>query len=578
MATWIRRLALALMAAALPVVGCATSVETDGAGGSSSEGGEGGAGGAGGAASPCPVDCSTIQAPPCFMGTCNEATLACDVVPSPKSTPCEDGLFCTVDETCEEGVCGEGVENTCGMAPGACNIITCNEASKTCSIEPGDDGLECQLEGDLCTVNAACKNGQCVGTQKDCFFAPGIPECHVGVCNPATGECEPMVGDNGVECPGSGDLCMVEKTCLNGMCQGGFPMDCSWLSDGCNIGVCSAAAGGCTIEPIPPGGSCSEAADECNTGICDANGFCQPVPTPGVACASAADECNTGVCDANGACSPVPKPSGLACASQTNECSDGVCDANGACSPVPKPGLACMGATDACNNGICDAAGKCAPMPTNEGGACNDGSSCTMGETCSAGACTGGSVVGNYVAYFTESFASNAAGWTFPPGVGIQNEWAIGPAVASTSGFQVGYEDPGTDHTPSQDNGVAGVVLGGYAAEVIHPQHYIESPPINANYPGPVFLEFWRHLNSDYTPFMNNTIGVWNGVTWVKIWESGSFPGIEDADWTHVSYDITAHKNAALKIRFGFDIQSSGVYTVSSWNIDDVAVGNAVCQ
>jgi hypothetical protein len=32
-----------------------------------------------------------------------------------------------------------------------------------------------------------------------------------------------------------------------------------------------------------------------------------------------------------------------------------------------------------------------------------------------------------------------------------------------------------------------------------------------------------------------------------------------------------------MKIRFGFDVGSSGVFTVSSWNVDDVVVANKVC-
>jgi hypothetical protein len=524
MATWTRLGALALGIAALSGIGCATSIEADGGGGSSSEGGEDGSGGAGGAGgapvSPCPVDCDSIQAPMCFRGVCNETTLECEVVPSPKGTACDDGLFCTVGETCEEGTCGEGYDNTCGMNPDSCSIVTCNEASKTCATKSGPDGTACLLEGDLCTVNTVCKAGQCVGSPKDCFFAPGIDECHIGVCNPATGECDPVPGNDGAECPDSGDLCMVSKTCFGGMCQGGFPKDCSFLTNGCNIGACDPADGSCYLDPIPPGGMCKEATDECNTGFCDMNGACLPTPNPGVACASA---------------------------------------------------------TDVCNNGFCDANGKCVPAPTNDGGACNDGNSCTMGEACSAGACTGG-VVGNYVVYFSESFASNAAGWTFPAGVGVANEWSIGPAKASSGGFPYGNEDPAMDHTPTQDNGIAGVAIGGYATAVIHPQHYIESPVVNTNVMGTVYLEFWRHLNSDYTPYMKNTIDVWNGAIWVNIWSSGPSPAVQDAMWTHVSYDITAHKNAAMKVRFGFDIQSSGVFTVSSWNIDDVVIANAVCN
>jgi hypothetical protein len=123
------------------------------------------------------------------------------------------------------------------------------------------------------------------------------------------------------------------------------------------------------------------------------------------------------------------------------------------------------------------------------------------------------------------------------------------------------------------------VVIGGYAAETLHAPYYLESPIIDTSAaPGPVYLEFWRFLNSDYTRFMNNTIDVFNGVTWVNVWTSGPPPGIEDAAWTKVSHDLTAHKNAGMKIRFGFEIGDLGVFTVSSWNVDDVVIANAVCN
>lgn len=59
---------------------------------------------------------------------------------------------------------------------------------------------------------------------------------------------------------------------------------------------------------------------------------------------------------------------------------------------------------------------------------------------------------------------------------------------------------------------------------------------------------------------------------------SGGSPQIDDAAWTHLSYDLTAYKNAAMQVRFGFDIQSSGVFTVAGWNVDDVVIANAVCN
>jgi hypothetical protein len=346
-------------------------------------------------------------------------------------------------------------------------------------------------------VNATCQDGQCVGAPKDCFFFPVPDACKVGACNSETGECEAVPGNDGVACTDSGDLCMVGKTCVSGLCLGGTPKSCSAYTSGCNNGVCD------------PG-----------------TGLCYAVP--------AGD------------------------------------------------GEACVEGTDACNIGVCNAAGQCIPIPTNDGGACDDGNSCTLGETCLGGTCQGGQT-GSYVIYFSETFSSNQAGWTFVPGTQQANgmpiqEWAIGAAQAS-SGQSYGNPDPSSDHTATSDNGVAGVVLGGHATKVVHTMNYLESPAINtASAPGPVWLEFYRWLNSDYANFMINEVSVWNGTAWVILWQSGGSPGVQDSVWNKQAYELTGYKNAAMKLRFGFSIGSTSVYTVSSWNIDDVVVANDVCN
>jgi hypothetical protein len=515
-----------LLSLLLAVAGCAdATIEGDaseldavqgaggvaGSGGAEASGGEG-IGGAG-AASACQLDCSSIATPQCQVAQCDESSGQCEVVPAPSGAPCDDELYCTVDETCDAGVCGGGVTNDCGMAPAQCVSVSCDEATKSCSSQPADDGASCST-GDKCTVNTACKNGLCVGAPKDCFFAPVPDACHVGVCNPATGVCDPMPGNDGKPCPNDGDLCMVQKVCAGGSCEGGVPKDCSSLSNNCNLGVCDPVDGQCMAEPIPPGGACNDAADECNVGVCNDTGVCQPVPTPGVACPSA---------------------------------------------------------TDTCNNGFCNAAGTCEPTPTNGGATCSDGNSCTTGETCQAGVCTGG-VVGNYVAYFTETFASNAAGWTLGP------EWQIGPTAVSV-GQVYGNPDPGNDHTASSDNGVAGVQLGGNASTTLHPPQYLTSPVIDVSAaPGQVYVELWRWLNSDYTPYMKNTVDVYNGSQWVNLWTTGGSPGVQDNMWTKVSFDLTPYKNAQMQLRFGFEIGSTGVFSVAGWNIDDFVIANQVCN
>ena len=183
----------------------------------------------------------------------------------------------------------------------------------------------------------------------------------------------------------------------------------------------------------------------------------------------------------------------------------------------------------------------------------------------------------------SETFANNVAGWTLGP------EWEIGPAqqtpcnqeqlcsVLDPTAFPGG--DPDLDHTPTDDNGLAGVVIGGIIDQNLHSFHYLESPAFDANVPGPLTLGFYRWLNSDYGPtFMVNRIEAYNGSTWTVVWESGPSPAIFDNAWQHISHDLTAYKSASMKVRFGFRVGSTAVYTVGSWNIDDVIIANQVCN
>lgn len=173
--------------------------------------------------------------------------------------------------------------------------------------------------------------------------------------------------------------------------------------------------------------------------------------------------------------------------------------------------------------------------------------------------------------YFSEDFSSNAQGWTLGP------EWQIGAATPSSGG--VGNPDPAEDHTPTSDDGVAGVVIGGNASTSTHGFYYLTSPVIDAaSAPGPITLSYHRWLNSDYTPYMQNRVEVWNGASWVVVWQSGSSPAIRDQVWTLREHDLTPYKSAGMRVRFGFNVGSAGVFSVSSWNLDDVSVHDGACS
>ncbi|WP_061433280.1 S8 family serine peptidase, partial [Microcystis aeruginosa] len=170
-----------------------------------------------------------------------------------------------------------------------------------------------------------------------------------------------------------------------------------------------------------------------------------------------------------------------------------------------------------------------------------------------------------FTTYFSDDFANNTKGWTLGP------EWQIGAATTST-GQNYGNPDPKTDNTPTADNGIAGVVIGGNASTALHNFYYLTSPVINTSTANQLFFEFARWLNSDYTPFMQNTVEIFNGSSWVNLWSSGASPGVQDNAWTPQQFNISAHKSASTRIRFGFNVGSSGVFTVSSWNLDDVKI------
>jgi hypothetical protein len=168
--------------------------------------------------------------------------------------------------------------------------------------------------------------------------------------------------------------------------------------------------------------------------------------------------------------------------------------------------------------------------------------------------------------YFDETFANNSKGWTMVAGQG----WAIGPLVAAPYVPTQGSPDPTLDHTPTADNGVAGVYIGTQTPITLHGQYYLTSPIINVSAAPTVILEFWRHLNTDYPPYMDSPVEVFNGSTWVPIFNVQAGMSIFDMAWTKVTYDVTAHKNANFRVRFGWSVDSSGAYDISSWNIDDL--------
>lgn len=172
---------------------------------------------------------------------------------------------------------------------------------------------------------------------------------------------------------------------------------------------------------------------------------------------------------------------------------------------------------------------------------------------------------------FIDDFSDNSAGWSFGP------EWGIGATSATTCGNGTTGQGPALDNTPSGDNSIAGINVGGCASTILHGYYYLTSPVVDASNAGSdLLLEYYRWLNSDYTPFMQNIVEVYDGTTWVTLYITGPSPGVNDASWAYQAFNISAYANANLQVRFGMRIGSAGVYNAPSWSIDDFSItGNA---
>ncbi|MCA9710809.1 MAG: hypothetical protein KDK70_33515 [Myxococcales bacterium] len=483
-----------------------------------------------------PLDPSTTGGP--TSGSTTDAlppvTTSGVTVPTSAEDSTEAPLDCLEDADCS------GLDD-------ACVVGTCEGG--TCTARDRPDGTACDDQA-WCTENDACMGGQCTGQARECETTD---LCRVGACNERTDSCEqaPDPAQDGDPCD-DGDPCTDDGTCGNGECQPG-PDACALQTNECRLATCGER--GCEFTNLNESLPCDQ-TNPCAQSTCQA-GTCTLV----------------GAINENGACDD-----GLWC-TYFELCIAGVC--------TPGPQTPCPG-DQGCGAWTCDdALDACVVAPANEGAGCDDGISCTGGTQCQMGECTGGV---EPLTVFEEHFADNAQGWTLGP------EWEIGPAQQTpcnqeqncfegVSAYPGG--DPDLDHTLTDDNGLAGAVIGGIVGNNVHPHFYLESPPFDGNVAGALVLSFYRWLDSDYTPYMENRVEVFDGVAWQLLWASGPAPPIVDAPWSmsgspamgwsYQEFDVTAYKNAQMRVRFGYNVGQSGVYPAPGWSVDDVRVAATGC-
>ena len=425
-------------------------------------------------------------------------------------------------------------------------------------------------DGDKCTTDA-CDKGSCVHTQvlvddkngctaDACDKALGVVhtlitmddnnKCTDDACDPASGvvtHTTVAVDDND---PCTDDACDPTK----GVTHTPIPVD---DKNACTVDACNPLSG---ISHLPVN---IDDNDPCTADSC--NPLVGIIHTP--VNVDDNNKCTADACDpASGVVTHT-----MVTIDDNNQCTIDACNPFTGTSHTPVN----IDDNNACTIDACDPLTGVSHTPKS----CDDNDICTT-DSCSPQI----GCVHTPTVYFSDDFADDSKGWLLDP------TWQIGPATLS-SGATFGNPDPTEDHSPTTDNGIAGVFIGGNTVPpgvTPGPFNYLTSPAVDLkNVSGPVILQFFRWLNSDFMPKMKNSVEVFNGTAWVKLWETTDQvnPIIRDNAWTGTGssdaptvFDVTPFKNDKFRFRFGYQYNQLGGFVVSGWNLDDVRlVPSATC-
>ena len=235
---------------------------------------------------PCDDGSACTNGDGCIGGTCvGGVPLSCDDSDLCTVDSCSPEVGC-VNEAIPEGeACDDGDACT-GCAPGDsdcsqfdyCSAGQCASGlGKPCECEVSEDCLPLD-DGNICNGGWVCNEGTCEidpATVVDCS-GQEAPVCGAIACNPNTGACEVVDGENGVPCD-DGNVCTDGDSCMDGECAAGETNvcgceaneDCGQFDDGdaCN-GVWTCQEGSCAFDDTTILG------DSDGDGVCDDADMC----------------------------------------------------------------------------------------------------------------------------------------------------------------------------------------------------------------------------------------------------------------------------------------------------------------
>ena len=334
------------------------------------------------------VDCDDKNA--CTIDSCDPDTGACVHNAASNGTTCNDGNACTQTDTCTSGTCGGGNPVVCPSADQCNNASVCSPSTGTCSANPKSDGTACN-DGNACSQTDVCASGVCTGGNPVICTAQN--SCRdIGTCNTTTGVCSNPAKGDGTPCS-DGSACTQTDTCQAGTCQGGNNVICP-SADQCHVaGTCDPANGTCSSQTTKPDatgcndGSACTTGDVCTGGLCAGTNTCND----GIACTTDACDVNTGcshtavnsACDDGNVCTSVDTCTvGTGC-THTNATNTTVCDDTNPCTSTDKCNGSgtCVGSLIGCNDNNACTADSC---NTSNGQCVHTAGQCVTGAACTA--------------------------------------------------------------------------------------------------------------------------------------------------------------------------------------------------
>jgi DNA-binding beta-propeller fold protein YncE len=175
--------------------------------------------------------------------------------------------------------CGPGTICSLRDADPQCNEAVC-VAGAGCAVQPKAGGTGCE-DGDACTIDDTCQSGVCIGTSLSCEDGNA---CTDDTCDPSNG----CVHENNTATCDDANACTTADACSDGVC-GGAPLTCDdgnvCTDDGCdptsgcvhtsNTAPCDDGDA-CTSPDVCAGGVCSGTRLGCDDGNMCTEDMCDP--------------------------------------------------------------------------------------------------------------------------------------------------------------------------------------------------------------------------------------------------------------------------------------------------------------